>query len=322
MSTQQGGGGNAPAAIFLMGPTGSGKTALALELAQQLPCELISVDSAMVYRGMDIGTAKPTRAQQAVTPHRLIDICDPAEPYSAAQFRRDAQREMGAATHRGRLPVLVGGTMLYFRVLEYGLAPLPAAHPVVRARIAEQARWGGWPALHRRLAFIDPLAAARIHPNDAQRVSRALEVYEVSGRTITELCRHNDAEPLPYNVLTIGLAPHARSVLHERITRRFHAMLAAGLEDEIHALRQRGDLHLGLPSMRAVGYRQVWDCLAGRCTRGEMVEHAIAATRRLARQQLTWLRRERRLTWVDSAGGGASAVISSLISRHVASGGS
>ncbi len=291
-----------PPAIFLMGPTASGKTDLAVALLEQLPCEIISVDSAMVYRGMDIGTAKPDAATLARAPHRLIDILDPAESYSAAQFRTDALREMAEITARGRVPLLVGGTMLYFRALQQGLSDLPPAQPELRARLDAEARERGWQHMHRRLADVDPAAAQRIHPNDPQRIQRALEVYELTGRSLTELCLSDQgaAMPLPYRLLKIVVAPQERSVLHDRIEARFKAMLDNGFLAEVAGLHARGDLHTGLPSMRAVGYRQAWAYLEGQVDYAVMIENAITASRQLAKRQLTWLRGQSDAVWFDS----------------------
>jgi tRNA dimethylallyltransferase len=279
-------------AIFLMGPTGSGKTDLAVELVERLPCEIVSVDSALVYRGMDIGTAKPGREVLARAPHRLIDICDPAEAYSAARFREDALRAMTEIRRAGRIPLLVGGTMLYFRGLERGLSALPSADPRVRARLESEAVRVGWSGLHARLADVDPQAARRIHPNDPQRIQRALEVYELTGRPLSELCAAPASEPFPYRTFKVVLTPEDRGGLHEVIARRFRMMLAQGLVEEVERLRARGDLGLDKPSMRAVGYRQVWEYLEGGVTHQQMVERAVAATRQLAKRQLTWLRGE------------------------------
>jgi len=291
-----------PPAIFLMGPTASGKTDLAVALIEELPCDIISVDSAMIYRGMDIGTAKPDAATLARAPHRLIDILDPAQNYSAAQFRADALREMAEITARGRVPLLVGGTMLYFRALQKGLSDLPSAQPEVRARLDAEAREHGWQHMHQRLAAVDPVAAQRIHPNDPQRIQRALEVYELTGRSMTELClaEQGAAIPLPYRLLKIAVAPQERAVLHGRIDTRFRTMLDKGFLAEVERLYDRGDLHTGLPSMRAVGYRQVWAYLAGQVNYAEMVENAITASRQLAKRQLTWLRGQPDAVWFDS----------------------
>ncbi|MBB1613910.1 tRNA (adenosine(37)-N6)-dimethylallyltransferase MiaA [Pseudomonas sp. UMC65] len=299
-----------PPAIFLMGPTAAGKTDLAIELTKVLPCELISVDSALVYRGMDIGTAKPSRELLAEFPHRLIDILDPAESYSAADFRTDALAAMADITARGKIPLLVGGTMLYYKALLEGLADMPAADPQVRAELEEEAARLGWQALHDQLAAVDPESAARIHPNDPQRLTRALEVYRVSGLTMTahrqrQLAQSTEAgasgrSQLPYTVANLAIAPANRQVLHQRIAQRFTQMLEQGFIDEVVALRSRSDLHAGLPSIRAVGYRQVWDHLDGKLTSAEMQERGIIATRQLAKRQFTWLRSWADLQWLDS----------------------
>lgn len=289
-----------PPAVLLMGPTASGKTELAVELVERLPLEIVSVDSAMVYRGMDIGTAKPDAATRLRAPHRLIDILDPLEAYSAARFYRDALREMAAIRAAGRVPLLVGGTMLYFRALVHGLSTLPAADPAVRTRLEAEAREGGWQALHQRLAAVDPEAAARIHRNDPQRLQRALEVYELTGRPLSAHWAAGGWGGAPYNWLPLVVAPGERAALRERIARRFLAMLEAGFLDEVETLRRRGDLHPGLPSMRSVGYRQAWAHLAGELDRETMVERAITATRQLAKRQLTWLRRETAAEWIQA----------------------
>ncbi|MBJ7222748.1 MULTISPECIES: tRNA (adenosine(37)-N6)-dimethylallyltransferase MiaA [unclassified Brenneria] len=288
-----------PPAIFIMGPTASGKTALAMALRQHLPVELISVDSALIYKGMDIGTAKPGAEELAQAPHRLIDILDPAESYSAADFRRDALREMAEISAAGRIPLLVGGTMLYFKALLEGLSPLPSADAVVRQRIEEQAKDVGWEAMHRHLCEIDPVAAARIHPNDPQRLSRALEVFFVSGNTLTELTKMS-GEALPYKVQQFAIAPATRELLHQRIELRFHQMLAAGFEAEARALFARNDLHRDLPSIRCVGYRQMWSYLSGEIDYDEMVYRGVCATRQLAKRQMTWLRGWDDVCWLDS----------------------
>ncbi len=281
-----------PPAIFLMGPTASGKTTLAVELAKRFPLEIISVDSALVYRGMDIGTAKPDTDLLHQAPHRLIDIRDPAETYSAAEFRDDALAEMADITVQGRIPLLVGGTFLYFRALETGLSDMPAADPGVRARLEAEAEQRGWEAMHARLATIDPYAASRIHANDPQRIQRALEVYELSGRPISDFHQQQQADALPYRVLKLGLVPADRAILHAQIQQRFEQMLADGLVEEVRALFSRGDLTPELSAMRAVGYRQVWAFLAGNTGYDEMVQQAIVATRQYAKRQLTWLRSE------------------------------
>lgn len=279
-------------AIFLMGPTASGKTDLAVELVQQLPCEIISVDSAMVYRGMDIGTAKPSAQVLARAPHRLIDILDPAQTYSAASFRTDALTEMGDIVAHGRIPLLVGGTGLYFRALERGLSPLPPGDPELRRGLVQEAESQGWDALHERLRRVDPGAAERIHPNDSQRIQRALEVHELTGRSISSLWSEGgEAEP-PYQAIKLVVSPKDREFLRRRIGERFSAMLRDGFVEEVAALRARGDLVASQPSMRAVGYRQVWAYLDGRYGVEEMKERGIVATRQLAKRQLTWLRAE------------------------------
>lgn len=276
-----------------MGPTASGKTERAVELVQQLPLEIISVDSALVYRHMDIGTAKPDAALRARAPHRLIDIRDPAQAYSAAEFRADALQAMTEITAAGRVPLLVGGTMLYFRALRRGLSALPGADAALRARLDEEGRRHGWAHLHRRLAGVDPAAAARIHPNDPQRIQRALEVYELTGEPLSRLqAGGGGPRACPYRILTLGLLDEDRAALHQRIARRFEAMLRAGFVEEVEALRRRGDLHPELPALRAVGYRQVWEYLDGKSTRDEMVQRGVAATRQLAKRQITWLRAE------------------------------
>lgn len=286
--------------ICLMGPTASGKTHLAVELVQHYPFEIISVDSALVYRGMDIGTAKPEASVLAVAPHRLIDIRDPSEPYSAAQFREDALREIEAIYARHKIPLLVGGTMLYFRALQKGLAAMPSADPNIRAQLSAEMTANGLEALHARLAAIDPAAAARIHPNDPQRIQRALEVYLISGKTITAWQTEQDDALLDYDIYNVIVAPAERSVLHARIAERFKQMIALGLIDEVKQLYQRADLTLETPAIRSVGYRQVWEYLAGHYRYAEMQEKAIIATRQLAKRQLTWLRSWPDAVWFDS----------------------
>ena len=278
-----------PLAIFLMGPTASGKSALAMELVRRLPCDIISVDSALVYRGMDIGTAKPTPAELAVAPHRLIDVRDPLQSYSAADFCQDALQEMTAITAQGRIPLLVGGTMLYYKALLEGLSPLPEADPHIRAVIEAQAAESGWGALHAELCRIDPVAGARIHRNDPQRLSRALEVFRITGKTLTELTQQQ-GPGLPYQTLQYAIAPLDRQMLRQRIAERFDAMLALGFETEVRNLMARGDLHPELPSMRCVGYRQMWDYLSGVLDYAEMRYRGIVATYQLAKRQMTWLR--------------------------------
>ncbi len=282
-----------------MGPTASGKTALAIRLRQTLPVELISVDSALVYKGMDIGTAKPDAHELSQAPHRLLDIIDPAQAYSAADFRRDALKAMAEIVAAGRIPLLVGGTMLYFKALLEGLSPLPSADPTIRAEIERQAAEQGGDALHRKLQDIDPVAAQRIHPNDPQRLSRALEVFFISGKTLTELTQ-TSGEALPYQVHQFAIAPASRELLHQRIEQRFHQMLASGFEAEVRALFARGDLHTDMPSVRCVGYRQMWSYLAGEISYDEMVYRGICATRQLAKRQMTWLRGWEGVHWLDS----------------------
>ncbi|CUU25332.1 delta(2)-isopentenylpyrophosphate tRNA-adenosine transferase [Duffyella gerundensis] len=288
-----------PKAIFLMGPTASGKTALAIALRKVLPVELISVDSALIYRGMDIGTAKPNAAELAQAPHRLLDIRDPAETYSAAEFRRDALAEMTEISRAGKIPLLVGGTMLYYKALLEGLSPLPSADPEVRQRIEQMANDQGWEALHRQLCEIDPVAGRRIHPNDPQRLSRALEVFLISGKTLTELTKIS-GEALPWHVHQFAIAPASRELLHQRIALRFEQMMASGFEAEARALFARGDLHTDLPSIRCVGYRQMWSYLQGEIDYDEMVYRGICATRQLAKRQITWLRGWQNVHWLDS----------------------
>jgi len=297
---------NRPRAIFLMGPTASGKTALALELAERFPCDLISVDSALVYRGLDIGSAKPDAATLARHPHRLIDIRDPAEPYTAADFAQDALREMQASVGRGRVPLLVGGTGLYFRALQYGLSALPEADPELRARLAAEAHVLGWAALHARLTTLDPVAAQRIRPADAQRIQRALEVIALSGRPLSEQQGGVPAR-FGYRVLKLALVPE-RAELHRRIALRLDAMLAADFLDEVRRLRARGDLSPDLPALRAVGYRQAWQHLDGAFDAAEFRERAIFATRQLAKRQITWLRSELDARWLDPVSAPALAM--------------
>ena len=278
-----------PKAILLLGPTASGKTAVALALAEQIPVDLISVDSAQVFRDMNIGTAKPDRATLERYPHRLIDLISPEESYSAARFCSDTKAAMAEITAAGRIPLLVGGTMLYFKALLEGLADLPQANPEVRTAIDREAGERGWPAMHAELARIDPIAAARLKPNDSQRLQRALEICRSTGRTMTELLAEQQSYPPPYEFLKIGLLPSDRSVLHQRIAQRFEAMLAAGLEDELAQLKQKYELHAQLPSMRCVGYRQAWEADAGLFAHKELLDRGIFATRQLAKRQITWL---------------------------------
>lgn len=289
-----------PLAICIMGPTASGKTALAVEFVKRFACGIVSVDSAMIYRGMDIGTAKPGPDILAVAPHRLIDILDPSESYSAARFRDDALAEMRKITSAGQVPVLVGGTMLYFDVMQHGISPLPGADPKLRAELEERAGREGWPALHAELAGRDPLAASRIKPNDRQRIQRALEVCYIAQRPFSELQAAAAVETSEYRYLKLALAPSDRAVLHEIIERRFRSMMAQGFLDEVRGLRARGDLHAGMPSMRAVGYRQLWEHLESGVGLEESVRRGIVATRRYAKRQLTWLRVEPDMRWFDS----------------------
>lgn len=279
-----------PPAILLMGPTASGKTALAVELVQRGPFEIISVDSGMVYRGMDIGTAKPEAELLALAPHRLIDICDPLEAYSAALFRADALAAMAEITARGRIPLLVGGTMLYFKALRDGLDALPPADPALRAELDRDAAELGMPALHARLAMLDAPTAARLKPNDSQRIQRALEIIAITGQPMSALLAKQERAAPPFDMHAISLEPSDRSVLHQRIALRFDTMLKQGFIDEVKTLKQRADLHANLPSIRCVGYRQAWDYLDGQTTLEDMRELGIIATRQLAKRQMTWLR--------------------------------
>lgn len=304
-----------PPAIFLMGPTASGKTDLAVELVSRLPVDIVSVDSAMVYRHMDIGTAKPGADILASAPHRLIDILDPDRAYSAARFREDALRHMAEITAAGRVPLLVGGTMLYFKALLEGLSELPPADPHLRREIEERARAHGWPALHAELGRVDPILAARLKPTDAQRIQRALEVYRLTGHPLSALQGRKRA--LPYRVLAVGLVPESRAVLHARIAQRFQAMLGRGLVDEVRWLRAHFALHPGLPSMRCVGYRQVWAHLEGRLSEDALASQGIAATRQLAKRQLTWLRAWPQLTCVEPFSPTASARVRAAIEAHL-----
>ncbi len=313
-----------PPAIFLMGPTASGKTDLAMALCQRLPCDIVSVDSAMIYRGMDIGTAKPTAEELAVAPHRLIDICDPADAYSAADFRSDALAEMARITESGRIPLLVGGTMMYFKALLHGMSGLPSASPALRQVLIQEADERGWQALHQELEESDPVAARLIHPNNRQRLIRALEVLRVTGKPISSFWQAESIpeegrgqegvedytyftqwqadEPtsLPYTVTQFAMVPPQRQVLHERIRIRFMRMLEAGFLDEVQALMNRDDLHPELPSMRCVGYRQAWGYLAGEYGYDTFVNKGVAATRQLAKRQLTWLRKWSDVNWLNS----------------------
>ena len=278
-----------PPAILLMGPTASGKTAVAMALAERFPVELISVDSAQVFRDMNIGTAKPDAATLAGYPHRLIDLISPEESYSAARFRADALAAMAEITAAGKVPLLVGGTMLYFRALLHGLAELPQADAALRAEIDAEAASKGWPAIHSRLATLDPATAARLHPGDSQRLQRALEICLLSGRPMSELLAASEKQTPAHDFLSLALLPTERGVLHERIARRFDEMLLAGLDEEVRQLRAKYVLSLNLPSMRCVGYRQVWEAQDGLMPRTEMRDRGIYATRQLAKRQITWL---------------------------------
>jgi tRNA dimethylallyltransferase len=289
-----------PVIICLMGPTASGKTQLAIDLLQSFPFEIISVDSAMVYRDMNIGTAKPSADILKSAPHRLIDFRDPSDAYSAADFRQDALREIKDIFSRGKIPLLVGGTMLYFRVLQQGLSDLPSANVEVRERLSKEAEKHGWPFLHDKLTLVDPSAALRIHPNDAQRIQRALEVYEISGKNLTTWQQESGDVLEYFQMINIAIAPNDRAILHERIAQRFEKMLEEGLVLEVKKLMARGDLDLNTPSMRSVGYRQVWDYLQNKLTYDEMRERGIIATRQLAKRQLTWVRSWPELKWFDS----------------------
>ncbi len=295
-------------AIFLMGPTAAGKSAFAIEVAQKIPVEMISVDSAMVYRGMNIGTGKPSLAEMQGIPHHLIDIRDPRESYSAAEFTKDAARLMTEITARGHIPLLVGGTMLYFRALQQGLSPLPSADLNIRDELLKEGQKIGWDAMHQRLAAVDPESAVRIHPNDPQRIQRALEVYAITGRPLSTLFNaQKTMEAVQnYTIHAFTLAPEDRAFLHQKIAERFYQMLTAGFVAEVEALFKRGDLNPEMPSMRAVGYRQVWKYLEGEYTMHEMTDKAIAATRQLAKRQLTWLRNSAGttsgITWLSNTG--------------------
>ncbi|MCL9783847.1 tRNA (adenosine(37)-N6)-dimethylallyltransferase MiaA [Vibrio sp. S4M6] len=288
-----------PLALFLMGPTASGKTELAIRMCQHFPVEVISVDSALIFKGMDIGTAKPDASELAQAPHKLIDILDPLQAYSAADFCADAIEEMHKIVARGNIPLLVGGTMLYFKALLEGLSPLPAANIEIRKQIQAEAQQHGWQVLHDQLRTFDPVSAQRIHPNDPQRLSRAIEVYRISGKSLTELTKVK-GDGLPFKVKQFAVAPKERSELHRRIELRFGKMIDAGFEDEVRALYSRGDLHPDLPSIRCVGYRQMWDYLDDNCTLDEAIFRGICATRQLAKRQLTWLRSWENLTWLSS----------------------
>jgi tRNA dimethylallyltransferase len=306
-----------PPAILLMGPTASGKTALAFEIARRFPVDLVSVDSAQVFMDMNIGTAKPDAETLAQFPHRLIDLITPEESYSAARFRDDALREMAAITASGRIPLLVGGTMLYFKALRDGLAELPQADATLRAEIDRAAAAQGWPALHAELARLDAATAARLAPNDAQRIQRALEVVRVTGRPMAESFANQTAAALPYRALSLALAPSDRAVLHQRIAERFDTMLAAGLIAEVESLRARYRLAADLPSMRCVGYRQVWAMLEGELPAAELRDRGIFATRQFAKRQLTWLRSTPELASLDSQNPAAIDTALRLVDDHL-----
>jgi tRNA dimethylallyltransferase len=290
---------------LIMGPTGAGKTDLALGLAARLPIDIVSVDSAMVYRGMDIGTGKPSREILQQFPHRLVDIIDPSEPYSAGQFVRDALAAINESHAKGRLPLLVGGTMLYFRALRRGLAELPVANPEIREDIDREASRIGWPAMHIELAKIDPVAAARIKPGDGQRIQRALEVYRVSGQTLSEFHAATATPDPTLQFATYAWVPSDREKLYAAIAGRFAVMMKTGFLEEVAGLRRRGDLHARLPAIRSVGYRQLWEHLEGSASYEQAAANAIVATRHLARRQLVWLRAEREIEWIDALDSGA-----------------
>ena len=302
-----------PPAIFIMGPTASGKTDLAIELARQLPVDVISVDSALVYRDMNIGTAKPSPEELAQAPHRLIDIVAPTEAYSAARFREDALREMADITASGRIPLLAGGTMLYFRALEQGLSSLPQDNEEIRKQLLDEAGKIGWHGMHRRLADVDPAAARRIHPNDPQRIQRALEVYMVSGRPLTELQKECTGSALPYRPIKLVQSPWSREELRERIALRFRQMLVLGFEQEVRELLEKYRLTPDLPSMRSVGYRQMLGYIRGDIDYDEMVSTGITATRQLAKRQMTWLRREKNAIWLKQNGKNAGQIIEPML---------
>ncbi len=309
---------NQPPAIAIVGPTASGKTTLALELAARFPCDIISVDSAQVFRDMNVGTAKPDAATLARFPHRLIDLITPEQRYSAAQFRADALREMATITTAGRIPLLVGGTMLYLKVLREGLADLPPADAALRARIDAEAAQHGWPALHAELARLDSQTAARLRPTDAQRIQRALEVLRLTGRTLGSFFAEQQSASPPFRCLTLALAPGDRGELHRRIAQRFDAMLATGLIDEVAMLRRKYRLDAGLPSMRCVGYRQVWEMLEGQMPRGELRDRGVFATRQLAKRQLTWLKSMDKLHVIDPLKADAATDVLAATATHLA----
>ncbi len=287
-----------PAAVFIMGPTASGKTDLAIELVKRYPFEIISVDSALVYKDMNIGTAKPSPEELKIAPHRLINFLDPSQTYSTARFRKDALAAMADIQSQGKIPLLVGGTMLYHRSLLYGLSELPKADKAIRRRLEVEAELKGAEFMHQKLMAIDPLAANKIHPNDPQRVQRALEVYEISGKPMTQLQQESQAEALDCDVYKVIVAPESRELLRERIAIRFKKMIDEGFIEEVEQLFARGDLDLSVPSMRAVGYRQVWEYLEGKTDKQQMIERGITITRQFAKRQMTWLRREQDAVWI------------------------
>ena len=307
-----------PPAILLIGPTASGKTALAFELATRFPCDIVSVDSAQVFRDMDIGTAKPDAGTLSRFPHRLIDLITPEQRYSAAAFRNDALREMAAITAAGRIPLLVGGTMLYVKALRDGLADLPQADAGLRATIDAEAATHGWPALHAELARLDPETAARLKPTDAQRIQRAVEVLRLTGRTLGSFFAEQKDEPLPFRLLTLALVPEDRAELHRRIGQRFDAMLKAGLVDEVDMLRRKYRLDAGLPSMRCVGYRQVWEMLEGQMPRAELRDRGVFATRQFAKRQLTWLKSMDDLRLFDPLAADPTPAVRAAVEAHLA----
>ncbi|MGA9855900.1 MAG: tRNA (adenosine(37)-N6)-dimethylallyltransferase MiaA [Gammaproteobacteria bacterium] len=308
-----------PPAIFLMGPTASGKTALAVDLVKRFPCEIISVDSAMIYRGMDIGTAKPGMETLRIAPHRLIDICDPAESYSAGRFREDALQAMRDITSEGRVPLLVGGTMLYFHALQHGLADLPVADLRIRAQLDARAAKKGWPVLHAELATVDPIAAARINANDSQRIQRALEIYYVTGRPMSELHNTSTVQSLPYQLIKLAISTASRGLLHARIEQRFQDMLMTGFVQEVAGLRARGDLTINHASVRSVGYRQLWEHLDGDCSLEMAVHRGIVATCRFAKRQLTWLRATSDVHWLLGDAPNVTRDAQSLLKQALAS---
>ncbi|PIE43555.1 MAG: tRNA (adenosine(37)-N6)-dimethylallyltransferase MiaA [Gammaproteobacteria bacterium] len=324
-----------PGAIFLMGPTAAGKTDLAIELVQTMNCEIISVDSALIYRGMDIGTAKPTAQELAKAPHRLIDIRDPSEVYSVSEFRQDALRHMAEIVAQGKMPLLVGGTMMYFKALRQGIAAMPKTDPELRQQIQSQAENAGWDGLYQELLDVDPVAARKIHPNNRQRLVRAIEVCRLSGQPISGFWFGSKEDEtgqvqttdytnwqevsfggLPYNVVNLATAPGERQELHKRIEQRFMKMLEAGFIDEVRALHRRDDLHTGLPSVRCVGYRQAWDYLEAKLSWSEMVAKGLAATRQLAKRQLTWLRSWPKLHWIETEDTAKFAKVRQIVKEH------